>query len=304
MGPRVLAESEESRTDPLRLDAQPDSLLGEQTWPTEEELRDASEAEATEEGPVDRSRKLPAGVSDYQATWLGPEDEDGHADDDDDGEEEEDDDDEIDDDAEVADKDEYDDKAASARAPEENGRMEEAQVSTAVAVMRSLQASRKNDTRDVFAFLKDGKGQGETKPQGVQTDGLDLNGGGGDDDDEDEDDTMSFMDGGAAASPEELERERRLRKLERAQEDAEFPDEVDTPFDRPAKERFGRYRNLQSFRTSPWDPKESLPRDYARLFDFGTCRACRFGKFWMRNSWMDLVLCMLHGAWRLAKACG
>ncbi|XP_017880075.1 pre-rRNA-processing protein TSR1 homolog [Ceratina calcarata] len=59
-----------------------------------------------------------------------------------------------------------------------------------------------------------------------------------------------------------------MDKLKSANLDAQFPDEVDTPQDMLAKQRFQKYRGLESFRTSPWDPKENLPSDYARIFQF------------------------------------
>lgn len=57
-------------------------------------------------------------------------------------------------------------------------------------------------------------------------------------------------------------------KIAEAREDELFPDEVDTPRDTLAKVRFQKYRGLKSFRTSPWDPKENLPMDYSRTFQF------------------------------------
>ncbi|XP_073951741.1 tsr1 ribosome assembly factor [Choristoneura fumiferana] len=59
-----------------------------------------------------------------------------------------------------------------------------------------------------------------------------------------------------------------IKRLAAARQDAQFPDEVDTPQHLPARERFVRYRGLESFRSSPWDPKENLPADFARIFQF------------------------------------
>ncbi|XP_033337564.2 tsr1 ribosome assembly factor [Megalopta genalis] len=59
-----------------------------------------------------------------------------------------------------------------------------------------------------------------------------------------------------------------IEKLKSVKMDAEFPDEMDTPQDMLAKVRFQKYRGLESFRMSPWDSKENLPFDYARIFQF------------------------------------
>ncbi|XP_071960832.1 pre-rRNA-processing protein TSR1 homolog [Antedon mediterranea] len=59
-----------------------------------------------------------------------------------------------------------------------------------------------------------------------------------------------------------------LNKYREERMNAMFPDEVDTPRDVTARTRFARYRGLKSFRSSPWDPKENLPLDYARIFQF------------------------------------
>ncbi|OQS04497.1 pre-rRNA-processing protein TSR1 [Thraustotheca clavata] len=79
---------------------------------------------------------------------------------------------------------------------------------------------------------------------------------------EGDDDEMSLVD-----QDEDMEYRKAEKEKLQAEHEA-FPDEVDIPGDTLGKDRFARYRGMKSFRTSPWDPKESLPIDYARLFQF------------------------------------
>ncbi|KAL3845392.1 hypothetical protein ACJIZ3_002795 [Penstemon smallii] len=86
-------------------------------------------------------------------------------------------------------------------------------------------------------------------------------------DSDEETETDSVMMDGETLTKEQIEDQ--IRKIKESHaEDEEFPDEVDTPVDVPARKRFAKYRGVKSFRTSSWDPKESLPPEYARIFAF------------------------------------
>ena len=68
-----------------------------------------------------------------------------------------------------------------------------------------------------------------------------------------------------------LGKHRQMTAEERQEEEQEYfenPDEVDLDLDQAARYRYIKYRGLQSFRSSPWDPKENLPVDYATLTEF------------------------------------
>ena len=54
----------------------------------------------------------------------------------------------------------------------------------------------------------------------------------------------------------------------RTKDEMEFQDEVDTPIDIPAKERFKKYRGLDSMKTGSWNPLINLPKEYRTIFSF------------------------------------
>lgn len=103
-----------------------------------------------------------------------------------------------------------------------------------------------------------------------------------------------------AEAEQKRHRSRRSRtEDEEIEDDLHFTDEVDIDEDHPGRFRFHKYRGLRSFRTSPWDPKENLPFDFSRIFQFENFRGTKkrvlsthFGL--SAGSWLCLNLRDVH----------
>lgn len=225
----------------------PDPTLGEQTWPTEEEL---AEAEKVDTEKKKLRRLVPRGTSAYQAAWIV--DDYGYADDDDDEN--------VDDeDGAANDDDDGDDgqgkQRASAREdvaeldlvpldeedarlnPPPNGwRSRAKQIK--MAALRRENLDDVSDEEDFVDEDDDGDDGGDASETGtlrsMRDDGLTL-----------------------------------LERLDRrANDDSQWPDEVDIRPYEIARDIFRGWRGLRSFRDTPWDPYENLPPEYARVYQF------------------------------------
>jgi pre-rRNA-processing protein TSR1 len=83
--PVILAEPDANDADSLVSENDPDDMANEQTWPTEEEMRgqdgvnDGDDIPDANNGTTPKKvRKVPKGMSSYQATWIfDDEEEDG-----------------------------------------------------------------------------------------------------------------------------------------------------------------------------------------------------------------------------------
>ena len=248
MSGNILSEPTPSEADDLvstNVPSEGDDLLAEQTWPTAEEIASApanihrtfgNEVYVPPPpdlpGTLSRMKRVPKGTSAYQAAWIPNEDDgdDDDGDDDDDGIEE----DEEDDVAMLEARDKTNgDNALWQRDDDE----EYENIDPEGSDTHHITASSATGTTG-----KTGTGMHQDLPMDIGT--------------------AQYDKYNAARKSDAIAR------LKEAREDLEFPDEVDTPLDAPARERFARYRGLKSFRTSKWDAYENLPREYARCFMF------------------------------------
>lgn len=192
------------RQDDMVIEATPDELMGEQTWPTEQEMNaydEQDDDEDMEEADAD-------GMDAEEGGRAGGDDE------------------------------------------------EESQVENIDDFLAGIKQLDRTAQKQTNSELQGKKGKG------VRFDAMENDG------DEDEPEEDADLDNLHSEKVLLTRGQRRQQREEEGVPEDVVDDYVDTPSDMSARARFARYRALQSFRSSHWNPKENLPEQYGRIFNF------------------------------------